>query len=46
VADVLRREQLGAARDELVERFGRVHVLVNAAGGNVAARAPTSSAAS
>ena len=35
-ADVLRREQLEAARDELVERFGGVHVLVNAAGGNVA----------
>lgn len=37
VADVLERDQLGAARDRVVERWGRVDVLVNAAGGNVAA---------
>jgi NAD(P)-dependent dehydrogenase (short-subunit alcohol dehydrogenase family) len=35
-ADVLDREQLEAARDAALERWGRVDVLVNAAGGNVA----------
>ena len=36
-ADVLEREQLEAARDVVLERWGRVDVLVNAAGGNVPA---------
>jgi NAD(P)-dependent dehydrogenase (short-subunit alcohol dehydrogenase family) len=36
-ADVLKREQLEAARDVVLERWGRVDVLVNAAGGNVPA---------
>jgi NAD(P)-dependent dehydrogenase (short-subunit alcohol dehydrogenase family) len=36
-ADVLKREQLGAARDAVLERWGRVDILVNAAGGNVPA---------
>jgi NAD(P)-dependent dehydrogenase (short-subunit alcohol dehydrogenase family) len=36
-ADVLKREQLEAARDAVLERWGRVDVLVNAAGGNVPA---------
>ena len=36
VADVLEREQLEAARAELLDRWGAVHVLVNGAGGNVA----------
>jgi NAD(P)-dependent dehydrogenase (short-subunit alcohol dehydrogenase family) len=34
-ADVLRREELLAARDRVLERWGRIDVLVNAAGGNV-----------
>lgn len=34
-ADVLVREQLEAARDAVVERWGRLDILVNAAGGNV-----------
>ena len=34
-ADVLRRDELIAARDRVLERWGRVDVLVNAAGGNV-----------
>ena len=34
-ADVLRRDELVAARDRVLERWGRVDVLVNAAGGNV-----------
>jgi NAD(P)-dependent dehydrogenase (short-subunit alcohol dehydrogenase family) len=34
-ADVLERDQLVAARDRLIERCGRVDILVNAAGGNV-----------
>jgi NAD(P)-dependent dehydrogenase (short-subunit alcohol dehydrogenase family) len=34
-ADVLVREELVAARASLLERWGRVDVLVNAAGGNV-----------
>lgn len=33
-ADVLRRDQLEAARDALVERLGPIDILVNAAGGN------------
>lgn len=36
VADVLDEPQLRAARSELVARWGRVDILVNAAGGNVA----------
>src|SRR5687767_8528798 len=36
VADVLDEAQLDAARDELVQDWGRVDILVNAAGGNVA----------
>jgi NAD(P)-dependent dehydrogenase (short-subunit alcohol dehydrogenase family) len=36
-ADVLEREQLEHARDAALERYGRIDVLVNAAGGNVAA---------
>ncbi len=36
-ADVLRKEQLQAARDALLGRWGRVDILVNAAGGNVPA---------
>lgn len=35
VADVLDRGQLERARDAVVERYGRVDVLVNAAGGNL-----------
>ena len=34
-ADVLEREQLESARDAVLERWGRVDILVNAAGGNV-----------
>jgi NAD(P)-dependent dehydrogenase (short-subunit alcohol dehydrogenase family) len=34
-ADVLDRSQLERARDEVLERHGRIDVLVNAAGGNV-----------
>jgi NAD(P)-dependent dehydrogenase (short-subunit alcohol dehydrogenase family) len=36
VADVLDRAQLEAARDEALERWGGIDLLVNAAGGNVA----------
>jgi NAD(P)-dependent dehydrogenase (short-subunit alcohol dehydrogenase family) len=36
-ADVLDRVGLERARDELLDRFGRVDIVVNAAGGNVAA---------
>ncbi|MBW3553169.1 MAG: SDR family oxidoreductase [Gemmatimonadetes bacterium] len=36
VADVLEEEQLTAARDELLAAWGRVDILLNAAGGNVA----------
>jgi NAD(P)-dependent dehydrogenase (short-subunit alcohol dehydrogenase family) len=36
VADVLDESQLAAARDQLIERWGRIDILVNAAGGNVA----------
>jgi len=36
-ADVLAAASLEAARDEILERFGSVDVLVNCAGGNVAA---------
>ncbi len=35
VADVLDRAQLEAARDAVVEQWGRLDVLVNAAGGNM-----------
>lgn len=34
-ADVLRRDELIAARDRVLARWGRIDVLVNAAGGNV-----------
>jgi NAD(P)-dependent dehydrogenase (short-subunit alcohol dehydrogenase family) len=36
-ADVLQKEQLEAARDAVLERWGRLDILVNAAGGNVPA---------
>lgn len=36
-ADVLHKDQLEAARDAVLERWGRVDILVNAAGGNVPA---------
>ena len=36
-ADVLDRAQLERARTEIVDRFGRVDILVNAAGGNIPA---------
>ena len=36
VGDVLDRDSLLGARDRLLERWGRVDILVNAAGGNVA----------
>jgi NAD(P)-dependent dehydrogenase (short-subunit alcohol dehydrogenase family) len=34
-ADVLQRTELEAARDALLERWGRIDILVNAAGGNM-----------
>lgn len=34
-ADVLDRDQLLAARDAILERWGRIDILINAAGGNV-----------
>jgi len=34
-ADVLDGEQLAAARDEVLARWGRIDILINAAGGNV-----------
>ncbi len=34
-ADVLEKDQLAAARDLVLKRFGRVDILVNAAGGNI-----------
>ena len=34
-ADVLKRSELIAARERLLERWGRIDILVNAAGGNV-----------
>jgi NAD(P)-dependent dehydrogenase (short-subunit alcohol dehydrogenase family) len=37
LADVLQKEQLEAARDAVLERWGRIDILVNAAGGNVPA---------
>jgi Dehydrogenases with different specificities (related to short-chain alcohol dehydrogenases) len=36
-ADVLNKEQLEAARDKVLERWGKIDILVNAAGGNVPA---------
>ncbi len=36
-ADVLSHEQLEAARSTVLERWGRVNILINAAGGNVPA---------
>jgi NAD(P)-dependent dehydrogenase (short-subunit alcohol dehydrogenase family) len=35
VADVLRTDDVAAARDAVLDRWGRVDILVNAAGGNV-----------
>jgi NAD(P)-dependent dehydrogenase (short-subunit alcohol dehydrogenase family) len=35
-ADVLQKAQLEAARDTVMQRWGRIDILVNAAGGNVA----------
>jgi NAD(P)-dependent dehydrogenase (short-subunit alcohol dehydrogenase family) len=37
VADVLSREQLEVARDAVVDQWGRLDILVNAAGGNLPA---------
>src|SRR5205823_14859150 len=34
-ADVLQKAQLEVARDAVLERWGRIDILVNAAGGNV-----------
>ncbi len=34
-ADVLEKDELAAARDRVLKRFGRVDILVNAAGGNI-----------
>ena len=34
-ADVLRKDQLAMARDTLLARWGRIDILVNAAGGNI-----------
>src|SRR5688500_3102461 len=36
VADVLDEKALDAARDELLSSWGRIDILINAAGGNVA----------
>src|SRR5678816_4815325 len=36
IADVIDEAQLAAARDELLGDWGRIDILVNAAGGNVA----------
>jgi len=36
IADVIDEAQLSAARDELLGQWGRIDILVNAAGGNVA----------
>jgi NAD(P)-dependent dehydrogenase (short-subunit alcohol dehydrogenase family) len=35
-ADVLQKSALGAVREAVLQRFGRIDILVNAAGGNVA----------
>jgi NAD(P)-dependent dehydrogenase (short-subunit alcohol dehydrogenase family) len=35
VADVLRTDEVAAARDKVLDRWGQVDILVNAAGGNV-----------
>ena len=40
-SDVLDTGQLGSARDALLERWGRVDILVNAAGGNVPEATPS-----
>lgn len=37
VADVLNRQQLEAARDAVIDQWGRLDILVNAAGGNMPA---------
>jgi NAD(P)-dependent dehydrogenase (short-subunit alcohol dehydrogenase family) len=44
-ADVLKKEQLEGARDTALERWGRIDILVNAAGGNVPAATLTEGAA-
>jgi len=36
-ADVLRKDELHAVRDTILDRWGRIDILVNAAGGNVPA---------
>jgi NAD(P)-dependent dehydrogenase (short-subunit alcohol dehydrogenase family) len=43
-ADVLKKEQLEAARDALLDRWGQIDILVNAAGGNVPAATLTEGA--
>jgi NAD(P)-dependent dehydrogenase (short-subunit alcohol dehydrogenase family) len=43
-ADVLEKAQLEAARDAALERWGRIDILVNAAGGNVPAATLTEGA--
>jgi short-subunit dehydrogenase len=35
IADVLNREQLTKCKDQLIEKYGKVNGLINAAGGNV-----------
>lgn len=35
-ADVLQKESLAAARDQLLNRYGHIDILINCAGGNVA----------
>jgi NAD(P)-dependent dehydrogenase (short-subunit alcohol dehydrogenase family) len=40
VADVLDRESLLAAREKVVEEYGRLDILINAAGGNQAGATP------
>src|ERR1700694_6147756 len=37
VADVLNREQLNRARQAVLDRWGRIDILINCAGGNSAA---------
>lgn len=36
VADVLERDQLERARDQMMDRWGRIDILINGAGGNAA----------
>ena len=37
IADVLQKDQLEAARDNILQRWGKIDILVNAAGGNIPA---------